>query len=333
MSCYSVMNAMLRKDLTPHESRVYAYLVFRANGKRICWPSVKGMMADLDAGRRTIMSATAKLRELGLIRVKRRHHDMNVYYVTEQPGENEKPVFTSGGPAVNDTWDGPDDFREGAETGTDGASIGAETTTANVQEPPPPEVPRRAPESVQQESNKKPTRQDTPLPPTLSGIDWDAPEQAPGTDLVPAAPPPPAFAPSDVFAAWNTVAAERGLAPAKVINERRLRQLSCRIRETGIDTVMRAIAAVRDSSFCCGDNDRGWRADIDFLLQPKSFVRLIEGFYSDKARKILRPKFSQPANIIAEAMGMNTPEAFQEFRAGLTRDNSAFMKGALDDGR
>jgi len=36
------------------------------------------------------------------------------------------------------------------------------------------------------------------------------------------------------------------------------------------------------SAFCRGENDRGWRADLDFLCQPKSFNGLIEGKYDDR---------------------------------------------------
>jgi hypothetical protein len=37
--------------------------------------------------------------------------------------------------------------------------------------------------------------------------------------------------------------------------------------------------ALERSAFCRGENDRGWRADFDFLLQPKSFTKLLEGAY------------------------------------------------------
>jgi hypothetical protein len=41
----------------------------------------------------------------------------------------------------------------------------------------------------------------------------------------------------------------------------------------------RAMDALERSAFCRGENDRGWRADFDFLLQPKSFTKLLEGAY------------------------------------------------------
>lgn len=40
--------------------------------------------------------------------------------------------------------------------------------------------------------------------------------------------------------------------------------------------VIRRMAA---SPFCRGENDRGWRANVDFLLKPETHVRVMEGRY------------------------------------------------------
>lgn len=39
------------------------------------------------------------------------------------------------------------------------------------------------------------------------------------------------------------------------------------------------------SKFCTGGNDRGWRADFDFLLQPNTHVRAIEGRYDNNTKR------------------------------------------------
>lgn len=46
-----------------------------------------------------------------------------------------------------------------------------------------------------------------------------------------------------------------------------------------------AIKNLAESPFCNGDNERGWRADFDFLLQAKSFGRALENFYSKPTAK------------------------------------------------
>ena len=40
---------------------------------------------------------------------------------------------------------------------------------------------------------------------------------------------------------------------------------------------------VHNSAFLRGDNDRGWRTDIDFVLQAASFTKLMEGSYERAA--------------------------------------------------
>jgi hypothetical protein len=62
-----------------------------------------------------------------------------------------------------------------------------------------------------------------------------------------------------------------------------LKHLRSRIRQDGLVAWREALRGVERSRHCRGENDRGWRADIDFVLQPKSFTRLIEGFYGGDA--------------------------------------------------
>lgn len=71
--------------------------------------------------------------------------------------------------------------------------------------------------------------------------------------------------------------------PRKLTADRR-RNLKARISEHGEQVVAEAMRKLRDSDFCNGSNDRGWTADLDFLCQPKSFNRLIEGGYDNRTQ-------------------------------------------------
>lgn len=93
----------------------------------------------------------------------------------------------------------------------------------------------------------------------------------------------PPLSVDEIVGAWNELAGRKGLPKVAKITEARRKAMRARIRENTIEEWQQALAAVERSKHCCGDNDRGWRADLDFLLQPKSFTRLIEGFY-DGAR-------------------------------------------------
>jgi uncharacterized protein YdaU (DUF1376 family) len=98
-------------------------------------------------------------------------------------------------------------------------------------------------------------------------------------EATPARSPP---VPVDLaFENWNIAAQELGLPLAKSLTPERRRKLAARLRECGgLDGWIEALEKLENSPFCLGKNDRGWRADLDFMLQPKSFNRLREGAYT-----------------------------------------------------
>ena len=83
----------------------------------------------------------------------------------------------------------------------------------------------------------------------------------------------------EVVRAWNDLAADRNLPKVVKLTPSRRKQIQARIREYNAEDWSTALSAIYRSKFLCGENDRGWKADFDFLLQPKSFVKLIEGAY------------------------------------------------------
>lgn len=88
----------------------------------------------------------------------------------------------------------------------------------------------------------------------------------------------------EAFAVWNELADELGLPKAQALNTERARKLKARLSDCGgIEGWHVAMAKIRGSPLCTGDNARGWRADLDFVLQRKSFTRLMEGSYDGKA--------------------------------------------------
>lgn len=85
---------------------------------------------------------------------------------------------------------------------------------------------------------------------------------------------------SELVEDWNDLAAETGLSKVKVMSDARRKRAAARIKKFPDLTLwQQAFANIRGSPFLLGDNDKGWKADFDFLLQDKSFSRLIEGTY------------------------------------------------------
>lgn len=82
------------------------------------------------------------------------------------------------------------------------------------------------------------------------------------------------------FDLYNEAAARSGLPQAQAMNDQRKSAIRRRLKDAGgIEGWKIALEKVEASPHCTGQNDRGWKADLDFILQPKSFTRLMEGSY------------------------------------------------------
>lgn len=92
----------------------------------------------------------------------------------------------------------------------------------------------------------------------------------------------PPLTADEILEAWNATADRCGLPKAKLTPQRR-RKLAPLIRNHGLDDFTEAIRALERSPFLRGENDRAWRANFDFFIQPSSFQKLIEGSYDRQA--------------------------------------------------
>ena len=95
---------------------------------------------------------------------------------------------------------------------------------------------------------------------------------------------PDAVTPEMIVGAWNELAKRTGLPTIRSLTKQRKQQIAARLREyPNIDDWADALAAIERSPFLLGLEGRsGWRASFDFLLQPSSFAKLIEGTYDRK---------------------------------------------------
>jgi len=82
----------------------------------------------------------------------------------------------------------------------------------------------------------------------------------------------------EALRSWNAMAERAGLATARSLNDTRRKKLRARLSECGgIAGWNAALAKIPGNSFLCGGGPSGWRADFDFVIQQKSFTKLVEG--------------------------------------------------------
>lgn len=142
---------------------------------------------------------------------------------------------------------------------------------------------------------------------------------------IPPSPPKGGSSPTDrAIEIFSEQASQAGIPVPRKITADRRRKIEARLREHGEVVWAEACRRMASSAFCRGENDRGWRADLDFLCQPKSFNGLIEGKYDDRA-----PRQSQAPPMTAhQRRHQDAIDAFDR-RLGVKRDDE-FTGNTLD---
>jgi hypothetical protein len=83
--------------------------------------------------------------------------------------------------------------------------------------------------------------------------------------------------------AWNAMTSRtkalsgKPLASIRTLSDERKKKIRARLDEYSEAEMIEAINLIPERPFCLGDNDRGWPADIDFLLKPNTVTKLLEG--------------------------------------------------------
>jgi hypothetical protein len=267
MSVAGILDAM-RSDRPLSQRLVWQCLENHANGARFWAISICDMAGELHLRPATIVDAVKALEADGIIRADRRRRCVSVYYMLRTyPPADEIRNPEPDAPAT------PESGIEQPEVHTENRYPTADLDSDNGQVDNPPS--KNPPEKEKESSGHV---EKSNAEPELFPADY-------GALVVQPKPRLPAAALADVPNAWNAVAASHNLPTIRLMTPARERSLAARVAEVGIDGMLAAIQAVGASAFCCGDNDTGWRADFDFLLQPKSLIRVIEGRYANRDRR------------------------------------------------
>jgi hypothetical protein len=110
-------------------------------------------------------------------------------------------------------------------------------------------------------------------------------------------------------AAWNEMAAKHGLSQVTRIGDERRKGLRKALIDLGgIAGWREACARIARSGWCTGKGRGGWKADFDFLLQPTSRDKIMDGRYDDEftsigaAKRAAEVRERKPAGPSVEAV-------------------------------
>jgi len=79
---------------------------------------------------------------------------------------------------------------------------------------------------------------------------------------------------------YQSVCVPAGLMNCRKLTKARKSQLLARLRDGPDDWVL-ACRKASDSPFLRGENPKGWKAGIDFLIRESSFLKILEGSYDE----------------------------------------------------
>lgn len=83
-----------------------------------------------------------------------------------------------------------------------------------------------------------------------------------------------------------------GLSKIRKLTETRKKHLNARIKDCGgIDGWMEACEKIKNTRFLHGENDRGWTASFDWIINETNFTKIMEGNYDNADA---RTESSQP---------------------------------------
>lgn len=84
-----------------------------------------------------------------------------------------------------------------------------------------------------------------------------------------------------VIEEWNKLQ-DVGIAPIRDIKpaSKRCQMLKGRIREYGMDDLLKAMDNIRYSDFLRGENKNGWMITFDWFVKPNNFLKVLEGNYN-----------------------------------------------------
>jgi DNA-binding transcriptional ArsR family regulator len=105
----------------------------------------------------------------------------------------------------------------------------------------------------------------------------------------------------DMIRIWSEVCGDLLPVPRKA-DSARVKALKARFADTfhrDLEEWRAYCGQIRGTPFCCGENDRGWRADLDWALKPATINKVLEGKYQHVKRHHNSDSQSAHDNLLA----------------------------------
>jgi predicted phage replisome organizer len=74
----------------------------------------------------------------------------------------------------------------------------------------------------------------------------------------------------------------KSLPKIRVVSDTRKKAIKTLLSKISLEEIKEAFEIIEKTPFLKGDNDRGWKPNIDFLVKHDNIIKILEGFYDSK---------------------------------------------------
>lgn len=94
---------------------------------------------------------------------------------------------------------------------------------------------------------------------------------------------------------WNDMAAKVGLPACMKLSDGRRKAISARLEEFGEDGWKTVLEFISTNEFFTGQNDRGWKAGIDYAARQSAFLTMLEKAQAEEGQAA--PSLKEPETV------------------------------------
>lgn len=78
----------------------------------------------------------------------------------------------------------------------------------------------------------------------------------------------------------------KSLPKVRILTDKRKKAIKTLLSKISLEEVKEAFEIIENTPFLKGDNDRGWKPNIEFLVKHDNIIKILEGFYDSKPQQI-----------------------------------------------
>lgn len=82
----------------------------------------------------------------------------------------------------------------------------------------------------------------------------------------------------------------KSLPKVRIVTDKRKKAIKTLLSKISLEEIKEAFEIIENTPFLKGDNDRGWKPNIEFLVKHDNIVKILEGFYDSSIQPDNQPQ-------------------------------------------